>query len=83
VSDEKPSPGFAIDIPAGSERPTEPGPHRTISAALIADARAMLELLRRHEHNGSAHRCPECEAWDGHAADCAWGVLLGRHKASP
>lgn len=55
--------------------------HQDANAALIADAPAMLALLRKHEAPDPERdgTCLECRRSLGHATGCAWGALLDKH----
>jgi hypothetical protein len=57
--------------------------YKAPDAALIADAPAMLELLRRREWGPDAGFCEECGMHGApglkHDPSCAWGALLDKH----
>jgi hypothetical protein len=98
MSDEKPSPGPWVtrewpNEAAGWFVYRESGGtliaenvYKAPDAALIADAPAMLELLRKLERSHTCMApgtrvgdCPECGQYCGHEWDCQLGALLDKH----
>jgi len=66
----------------GYEKPTDVV-LSSADAALIADAPAMLGLLRRREWGPDAGFCEECGMHGApglkHDSSCAWGAILDKH----
>lgn len=87
MSDEKPMAGDYIFFAGDRDErgaPVDEKPNDEIPIKVAADAKAMLELLRRYEFGGTAlgtDYCLSCRSWEGtpHTPTCAWGALLDKH----